>query len=186
MTSPDSLRAGDSVDWTESLPDFPAADGWAAKVRVLFKAGAAVDLTGTPSGADTYTFTVSPSTSASWPAGQATLVLYVEKGAGASLQRGTLRQRAINILPNLLQASTFDGRSPNRIALADCEAALAKYINDGKPHVQSYSIAGRTMQFRATSEILDLIRYYKAEVAKEDGALAILNGGTPGRVYTKI
>lgn len=185
MTSPDTLRAGDSAEWTESLPDFPAADGWAAKIRILFKAGTAEDLIGTASGTD-WAFSASPTITASWPAGPATLVLYVERGTGGTAQRGTLRQRALSVLPNLLQAATFDGRSANRIALADCEAALSKYISDGKAHVQSYSIAGRTMQFRGTAEILDLIRYYKAEVAREDAALAILSGGTPGRVYTKI
>lgn len=185
MTSPDTLRAGDSADWTEGLPEFPAADGWTAKVRILFKSGTPADLTGAASGTD-WAFTATAAITAAWPAGPSTLVLYVERGDGGTAQRSTLRQRAINILPNLLQAATFDGRSAARIALADCEAAMAKYASAGQTHVQSYTIAGRTMQFRTTSEILDLIRYYKAQVAREDAALAILSGGTPGRVYTKI
>ena len=40
------------------------------------------------------------------------------------------------------------------------------------------------MKFRDTQQILDLIAHYKREVAREAGALALLQGGSPpGRIY---
>lgn len=185
MTAPDTLRAGDSATWIESAPSHPAADGWDIKARVLFKSSAAaVDLTGTPDGPDTR-FTLSATATAAWPAGQATLILYAERGAGPALERATLGTRPLQVQPNLLTAANHDGRSLARRTLVDLEAALAQYAGS-KGHVQSYSIAGRTMQFRSVAEIRELIAHYKDQVAAETAHQALLAGGSPGRVISKL
>jgi phytoene/squalene synthetase len=64
-------------------------------------------------------------------------------------------------------------------------AALLSYAEDGKGHVASYSIAGRSMTFRSTDDILKLITKLESDVAKENTIGAILAGGTPGRILTR-
>ena len=185
MTAPSTLRAGDSAIWLDSAPSHPAADGWVIKARILFKSGLApVELTGTPDNGSAR-FTLSATATEAFPAGQATLILYAERGAGPALERATLSTQPLQVQPNLLAASTHDGRSLARRTLADLETALAQYAGT-KGHVQSYSIAGRTMQFRSVAEIRELIAHYADQVAAENATQALLAGGSPGRVISKL
>lgn len=181
MDEPTTFRAGDSVGWTKSLPAYPSADGWSLHYRLLWAAGTAVDIATTASGID-YTVALTAANTASWAAGSASLVSYVKKGSGASEERATLERLDVTIFPDLTVAATFDGRTQNQKALDDAKAALAAYMAKGQMHVSEYDIAGRKMRFRATDEIEGLINYYECEVAKERIALAIANGGAPGRV----
>ena len=72
------------------------------------------------------------------------------------------------------------------MALANARAALASYMAKGQLHVAEYDVGGRKMKFRAASEITDLIAYYEREVAKERALQAMLAGGSPGRVVTRM
>lgn len=182
MNTPTVFRAGDSVSWTESLPAYPANEGWSLKHRLLWQSGTAVAINTTASGIE-HTATVSAADTASWASGAATLVSWVEKGAS---ERQTLVQQAVTILPNLATASMYDGRSQAVKALADARAALAAYNANGQSHVAEYDIAGRRMKFRATSEITALINYYEREGAGERALQAALEGGSPGRVLTRF
>lgn len=178
MTAPSSYRAGDSVSWTETLEAYPASAGWSLKYRMLWSAGN-TQINTTASG-DDHVASVAAATSANWPAGSATLASWVERGA----EKITLGSEPVTILPNLSIAASYDGRSRNQRALAAAEAALLAYAEGGKAHVAEYEIDGNRMKFRDTQQILDLIAHYKREVAKEAGALALLQGGSPpGRIY---
>lgn len=181
MEEPTTLRAGDSVSWTKSLPTYPSTDGWSLHYRLLWPTGTAAEITTSASGVD-YTVSLTAANTASWAAGSASLVSYVKKGSGASEERATLERLDVTILPDLTAAATFDGRTQNQKALADARTALASYMAGGKLHVAEYDVAGRRMKFRAASEITDLINYYEREVARERIATAIANGGAPGRV----
>ncbi|OHE72588.1 MAG: hypothetical protein A2Z99_05470 [Treponema sp. GWB1_62_6] len=179
MNEPTAFRAGDSASWAESLPDYPASAGWSLKYRLLWPAGSAVDIATAPAG-DDFAVTLASSDTSTWAAGQATLVSWVEKGT----DRVTLEQKAVTILPDLTVATSHDGRSANKKALDQAEAALAAYAAGGKACVAEYEVAGRHMKFRDTQQILDLINHYKRLVAKETAALALMQGGSmPGRVY---
>lgn len=179
MNCPATLRAGDSVKWSESLPDYPASAGWVLKQRLLWSSGSGVTLAGVAQG-DDFDFTVATTDSKDWKEGKATLVQWVEKGS----EKITLGQKEVTILPDLSVAVSHDGRSQSRKALDDAEAALANYMASGQLHVAEYEIAGRRMKFRDAEQIQKLITHYKTEVAKENAALALLNGGSvPGRVY---
>ena len=182
---PTSIRAGDSLAWDRSLPAYPATAGWSLKYRLLFPAGTAVDITATGAG-DLYSVALTAANTAGWTTGAATLVAYLEKGAGPSLERVTLSQQPVTILPALYGATTLDNRTQATKALADARTALAAYMANGQAHVAEYEIAGRRMKFRVASEITDLISYYEREVARERVALAIQSGGTPGRVLTRF
>jgi hypothetical protein len=182
MSAPTQIRAGDSVAWSETLDGYPPADGWSLKYRLLWPSGSSVENILATVSADQYQVSLSATATATWPAGYATLVSFVTRG----VERVTLEQRLVEVLPNLETATVFDGRSQNQRALSDAKAALAAYMASGRMHVAEYDIAGRSMKFRTPEEIRALIEYYEAECAKERAALAILSGGSPGRVLTRF
>lgn len=181
MNAPTTFRAGDSASWQESLPAYPANSGWALKFRLLWPSGAAIAFDATASGAD-YTVSRSAADTASWPAGSATLVAYVDKGA----ERITISSVSVTILPNLVTATNHDSRSVAVRSLAAALAAREAYLASGKAHVAEYDIAGRVMKFRSAQDLNDLIEQLQREVARERATLAILQGGAPGRVMTRF
>jgi hypothetical protein len=181
MNAPTTFRAGDSLTWQESLSAYPANDGWALKFRLLWPTGAAVEFNAPASGAD-HSISLTAATTATWPAGSAMLVAYVEKGA----QRATIASVAVTILPNLVTATNIDSRSVAVRSLAAALAARESYLASGKAHVTEYDIAGRTMKFRSAQDLNDLIEQLQREVSRERATLAIMQGGAPGRVLTRF
>lgn len=179
ITEPTTLRAGDSASWVRSVPGFPASDGWVLAYRLLTTAGK-LDIATTATG-DDFAVSVAAASTAALPAGQATLVGAVTKAD----ERITVYSAKVGILPNLAAAETYDGRSWAQRALEAARAALLSYAEEGKGHVASYSIAGRSMTFRSTDDILKLITKLESDVAKENTIGAILAGGTPGRILTR-
>ena len=184
MTAPTRFRAGDSASWTVCLSAFPHADGWALSYRLLSPAGGTpVDIAATPGAdPDAYAVTLAAADTAAWPAGTATLVAVVTRGA----DRHTLDAQAVSIAPDLTVAAAHDARSQARRALEDARAALAAHMASGRAHVESYTIAGRSMKFRSVQELRDLITYYEAEVAKENAARAAYAGVAGGRIFTRM
>ena len=162
-TEPLSIRAGDSLTWSRSLPEYSAADGWTLKYRILWTTGSS-PASFSASGVGTqHTVTLAAVTTAAWSAGRATLFVYVERTVGPATERVSLETKTIDIAANLATATTFDGRTANAKALDDLKAALASYC------VAEYQIGDRRMKFRSTTEIADLIAYYERAVAIERG-----------------
>jgi len=182
-SEPSAIRAGDSVTWQRVLPEFSAADGWALKYRLLYATGAAVDIAS--AGVETvHTVDLTSADTAAFVAGDATLVGYVENtGTGA---RTTLESASVKILPDLTQASTYDGRSANQIALANLRAALASMAADGTLTTLSVSLEGSSTTFRSMQELKDAIHHYEREVVRESVALGVLNGVSPNRVQVRF
>lgn len=178
---PNAIRAGDSASWTRELPEHSAADGWTLSYRLLFATAAAVSITSTGSGTS-FSVSLTSAQTANWPAGQATLVVYAEKGT----DRVTFESQPLSILPNLATASNFDNRSANAVALANLKAALASIVAGGNVGMISVQMGDRQMQFRTVKDLTDLIDYYEREVAKERAANAVLFGQSPGRVVTRM
>jgi len=182
MSEPTTLRAGDSIAWTHTVPDSPASAGWVLAYRLIWPNGTAVDITTTPVGDDFSVDLPAASTSA-YTTGHATLASWVSRGADVY----TLAQTAVEILPNLRTATIFDGRSGAEKRLEQARAALDSYLAGGKAHVASYDIGERKMVFRNSKELIDLIAFLESEVNKERAAMALFNGtGLPGRVHTRF
>jgi hypothetical protein len=180
-TPPSTLRAGDSAGWSVTLAAYSPADGWALHYRLLWPTGAAVDIEAAAAGA-AYAVAISAESSATWPAGPATLAWWVTKDA----DRKTLGQQSVTILPNLATATTFDSRSDNEKALAAAKAALIRYLESGRGHVESYAIAGRQMKFRTADELRALIEHYERACALERARALALKGHAPGRILTRF
>jgi len=178
MNTPDTFRAGDSVSWSEFLPDYLPADGWVLKFRLLWPSGVK-EFEAVGSGTE-HAVNLASTSTADWQAGTATLLRYVEKAG----HKVTLSSSSVTVLPDLTAATGHDGRSMNRRALDAAEAALLAYLQGGKACVAEYEIAGRKMKFRDVSQIRELIAHYKVLVARENTAMAMLQGGhPPGRIF---
>ena len=181
MSEPTTLQAGDTITWSRSLSSYPASAGWVLKYRLLFAVGTAVDITATPSGAD-HAVSLLASATASFTAGAATLVPWVEKAD----ERYTLDPIPVTVLANLATATNFDGRTQNQRILQAAKAALETYVTTGKLTVEEYELNGRRMRFRNLAHINDTIALYERLVAA-DAARALANTGTaPGRVITRM
>lgn len=178
MNTPDTFRAGDSVSWSELLPDYLPADGWELKFRLLWPSGVR-EFASVGAGTE-HAVNLASTDTDDWLSGTATLIRFVEKSG----HKVTLSSSAVTVLPDLTVATSHDGRSMNRKALDAAEAALLAYLQGGKACVAEYEIAGRKMKFRDVSQIRELIAHYKVLVARENTAMSILQGGhPPGRVH---
>lgn len=179
MNQPTTFRAGDSVSWTVSLPDYPASAGWSLKYRLLWPTGDAKEIESTAAG-DEYAVALTSSDTSTWAAGSATLVTVVEKND----ERKTLSADPVTVLPDLGSLSTYDSRSLTKRTLDDLKQALANYAAAEHGHVEEYEVAGRRMKFRSVDDIKQLISYYTVLVAKDNATDALLSGGQPpGRCY---
>lgn len=168
-TEPILIRAGDSVSWSRLLPEFSADDGWTLKYRILWTTGSSPAAFSAVGVGAQHVVGLDSLTTSDWPAGRATLFVFVERSIGPATERVSLEAKAIEIAPNLATASNFDARSVAARALDDLKAALASYCTAGQGPVAEYRIGDRLMKFRSTTEIVDLINFYERAVARELG-----------------
>ena len=155
---PREARAGDSIAWTRSLPDYPATDGWELKYQ-LVGSGFVASLTAAPAGAD-YAITAAAATTAAWVPGNATLVEYVTKAA----DRYTLGQTALKILPDLAAAASgVDMRSPAQMMLDTIEG----WMRTQSPVYGSVQYGDRRIDQYDPAKLLEIRSRLKMEVAGE-------------------
>lgn len=166
---PLAIRAGETIAWQRELPEFSTADGWQLAYRLLWRDAGAPSPVDIPAvGAGTFhTVELSATSTATWTAGWASLWGRVERTVGGVLERFGLGVTSVEILPNLLTATTLDARSDTNRALADLREALASYVAGGQGAVVSYTIGDKSMTFRSVSDITALIRYYEAQAIRE-------------------
>ena len=177
MTAPNRLHAGDTLDFTVSVPDYPPAAGWTLKLRLVARAqgGQTATITASAEG-DLYRLQAGPSTTANWPAGAYGWHTWVEKvGARVTLE-GTQYQGELTVLPDpsAIAAGT-DTRSQARKALDDALAAQAAYVAS-KAVVAEYTIGERRMKFHSAGDLAALISRLRIDVAREQRAEAIAKG----------
>ena len=135
-----------------------------------------IDITSAAAG-DDHLVNVSAATSAAWVAGDYDLLGVVTKAA----ERYTVSTGRVTIKPNLAALTTYDGRTPERIALEALQSAYIDYLSNNQGHVAEYEIAGRRMKFRNAAEIWQQIERLKIEVKKQDDAAAMAAGLKPKR-----
>lgn len=181
MNEPSVIRAGDTITWQRDVPEYPAADGWTLRYRIVWPSGSPATIAATHLAGIRWGVELPAATTANYLAGSATLVAYVDRSSPAS-ERETLSATPITVLANLATAQTLDGRSQAQRALEDLRAALASYAKRG--HVSEYEIAGRRVRFRSSAEIITMIEHYEREVARERRA-AKLAPGAGGRILVR-
>lgn len=172
MEEPVKIRSGVTTVWTKDLPDYSASDSWALKYRL---AGTTANYPVTSVGVGTaWTVTITADTSKSWVAGTYTLLGYVEKGTGASVERHDIFIGTVEVLPNIAEAvSASDLRTHARKTLALIESAIESYAV--RP-VEEIMIAGRTIRRPKLEQLVSFRAKYRFLVKQEEMAERAANG----------
>ena len=165
---PATVRAGDTVDWTISAPDYPASAGWVMSWRLINAAGK-IDIDSTAFG-DNHAVSVAASTTAGWSAGVYDWVQKAIKGT----ERRTVAVGTTEVLPDLAaQSSGFDTRTTAKKLLAAVESAL---LSRASRTDLEYEIAGRRLKSMSHGELLAARDKLQREVASEDKAARVAAG----------
>ena len=170
-TEPTSFTAGDTVAWTKSLSDYLASASWVLAYAFINSA-AKFTVTASASG-DDHAATIAAATSAVIAPGTYTWHATVTK----SLERFTIGTGTAIVLPNLAAVSLYDTRTPARKALDAADQALATY--GAKAYLQAYEINGRSQRFQDPGMFMAWRDRLKAEVRREENAVAIAAGRRP-------
>jgi hypothetical protein len=83
-TEPEIIRAGETIAWTRSLPDYPATE---YTLRYYLNGPAAYTLTATAYNTTDHLISEAAASTSAWVFGIYSYEAYAEKGAGATLER---------------------------------------------------------------------------------------------------
>lgn len=188
MIGIETIVAGDTLDFTVAVPDYPASAGWTLKYRLTPRfttpTQAAITLTAATNanGAD-YDVQSAPAATALWKAGAYTWARWVEK-SGA---RQTLSESGSLEVKDDPSATVqgFDGRTDARIIYDQLVAAQSSY-SASQGAIQSYTIGTRQMTFKSAQEFIKQIDYWKAKVLAEENAARIAAGLRANRVVFRF
>lgn len=170
---PEAFVAGDSVEWSLSLPDYDPAT-WSVSVAFV---GAARQFVarGYDGGDGTHRLRLDPATTANIPAG-----LYAwQRYAATTAERCCIAQGTVRVLPNFATQTTgYDARSHARRVLDAIEAVLENRATED----DSYVMIGATQITKLPhADLLALRSQYRREVANETAAERIALGLDSGR-----
>lgn len=157
-TEPTTIRAGDFLSWTKSLPEHPADAGWSL-TYTLINASSKITINASASGAD-HLVSVPAATTGSYTAANYTWMARVTKGSEVY----TVDQGSLTVLPNLAALSTYDGRSHAKVMVEAIEAAIQGRASAMQLRM---SINNRSIEFLSPTELIKWLSFYRAEVAKE-------------------
>ncbi len=169
------LIAGDTLQFTTVVPDYPASAGWTLTYRLIPRtAGTAISFSGSASG-DDYAIEVGASVTKDWVAGEYSWSAYVSKAG----ERHTVDQGTVKILDDPGVIAAYDGRSHARKTLDAIQAVIQ---NRATQDQKSYSIGGRSLERMPLSDLLKLESAYLTRVANEDAAASGGVAGPLGRI----
>jgi enamine deaminase RidA (YjgF/YER057c/UK114 family) len=169
------LTAGDTLDFTTSVPDYPASAGWTLKYRMVPRTGSnpAIALTAAADG-DDYNVTATSTTTATWALDNYTWSAYVELGAERyTVDRGQLQIRAGS---STMVVGT-DGRTHARKVLDAIEALIE---SKGSADVVEYTIGNRSIKKMPMADLLTWRNNYAYQVQSEERAERLANGLNAG------
>lgn len=159
--TPSRLTAGDSAEWTISLPDYPAPT-WTLKYY-LVKDGKQIVITGTQYGStEEHHISVDAATTAAWQPGTYS---YQAKASNGT-DRKDAGSGTVVIEPDFAQqGSGYDDRSFAKKSLDAIEAVIERRASKSQ---QEYQIAGRALKFMTMEELLNARDRFRAEVRNQE------------------
>lgn len=173
LNIPKSIVSGDSVTWTDSLPQYPASS-W--QLSWAIRGNSVLDEIATADG-DDFVTVISSVESATLSTGVHHWQAYVTQGA----TRTTIGNGAIEVIRDLASTPAgYDGRSEAQVMLDAVSQAIVA-IGNGEL-IQSYSIKGRSLTKYSLTELIQLRDRLKGEVARE----AARKAGRDNRVYIQF
>jgi hypothetical protein len=178
-----TLTLGDTLNYTTSVPDYSAANGWVLKTRLVPRStGSAVSLVSTADSTDPSLHRTSQTAAqtAAWTAGVYSWFAYVEKGS----EQYKVGEGTITLNPNPRTASTLDNRSDAQIALDYVTTALSGKANGA---VMSYRIGDRELRSYPMVELIALQTQLQTAVKREKRAVLLSKGmADPSKVYVRV
>jgi hypothetical protein len=188
MNFVETLIAGDTLDFTVEVPEYPASDGWTLKYRLTPRfttpTQTPIDLAATTNADGArYDIQAAPSTTAGWKAGSYTWARWVEK-TGARQTLSESGQLEIKADP-ALTAQGFDSRSHARKVLEAIKAVIESRASQTQREMVEYAIGSRSQKFDASESkaaLLELHSKYKWLVANEDARDKIAAGEPNPRI----
>jgi hypothetical protein len=157
---PTEIIAGDTVAWTKTLGNYPAAD-WTLKYRLI---GASVDseITATEDG-ETFEVTIPASTLAAVVTDtDVRMIGWVENSD--ETERYTVYDDYVRVRPNVATATATNLKTHAVRTLEVIEAAIEDRLT---ADMQSYSIDGRAVTKIPALELMQLRGIYRAKVWRE-------------------
>lgn len=186
---PDQVYAGDTLEFTLSVADYPPSDGWSLKYRFTPRfttpAQAPIEVVASVSG-DEYSVLVGPSETAGWAPGAYNWARWVYK-TGARQVLDDLQSRGqLQILPDPATAQQgSDNRTQAQKVLEDLKAAFADAAVRAKDSASAglpveYRIGDRMVKYDnldvAMSGLLKAIRTAELDLERETDAARIARG----------
>jgi hypothetical protein len=169
---PTTARAGDTWRWTRDLPDYPAPT-WGL-TYTLFASAGVLSIVATASGT-LHSVDLAPATTALYTAARYDWVAHVSDGT----DRFQVGSGVLQVLPDVAEATAYDGRSHARKMLDAINALLEGRATGGDLDVVRVAHGDRVTEWDIPT-LLKLRQQYASAVAAEDAAAAGTNGGRPG------
>lgn len=161
-TEPTRIVAGDSIEWTKSIPDYPADLSWVLSYVMLCTGVSPTTITSTASGSD-HAVSISAATTAAFAAGTYHWTSLVTKGS----ERKTISSGVWEVIANPATATTItDLRTHAEKCLAAIEAVIEGRMADS---IVEYQIGTRMAKKIPHSELIKLRTFYRSEVRRERG-----------------
>jgi hypothetical protein len=168
MKIPNTINAGDSANWRDEAWTKAgttlryASTEWTLSYEL--RGPTQITLLAVPEG-DGWRTSLSMVTSSQLQAGEYACAAYLSKAG----ERVTMAFAKVTVRADLAQVAVpVDSRSAATRALADCEAALAKFSSSGGK-IKSYTIGTRQTEFASLSELLSVRRFWQRRVNMERG-----------------
>ncbi len=158
-TEPTEIKAGDTVKWTRSLPDY-LPPTWTLTYALRGLAGD-IDISASDNGDGTHLVNEAPATTAGWKPGIYKWEAVVADGSDEyTVDEGTIevKQRLSSI------DGAHDGRSHAKKVLDAVEAVLEGRASQDQ---MSYTIAGRSLARTPLMDLRALRKEYRAEYVQE-------------------
>lgn len=193
---PAEINIGDTITWirrsvqalsendngTVDYIDIKASEGWALKFTAVGKTGIiAINAIADPDNADDFKFTALPAATAAYIAGDYQWQITATKAT----DRYTIATGFVTLLDNIAgRSALYDNRSHAKKVLDAIEAVIEGRASQEQ---QSYTIAGRSLEYTSLPDLLKLRATYKTEYENELATAKTAAGlGTGRKVYTRF
>jgi hypothetical protein len=179
VTLPARFAAGDTLDKTFSLADYPATAGYTLTFFLVSKTGQ-IRIDAQASGSNHHLVVLSGMSSDYVPDTYAWQAVVVKPGERVSIASGR-----IEITPNFATATAgLDTRTHARRTLEAIEATIEGRASSD---ILSYQIAGRELRKIPVTELLLLRDRYRADVRAEEAVERAASGGLPkNKIFVRL
>jgi hypothetical protein len=159
---PIQFVAGDTVQWTRVIADYPTSDGWTLHYKLIGPSSLGTDPAVTvANGIYNVTLAAASTAAASFTAGTYRMIGYVD---GVSSERHTVFDGFVEILPNVAEVTYTNLKTHEERMLAQIQAALeGRTLAD----VEKYTIDGTQVDKIPVDRLMQLQGIYKAKIWRQ-------------------